>query len=526
MLVFTRSARLAEPEAGTRPAPELDRHARVERERAGLPAAPPPRQVAGQEPRDAVAVAADILGYDSAELSALEFQSRSLATADHLATLYAMWHGETTGLKNDRYRAIVMAALPSEYTSEKLTSHQATWLWRTLRSAEAAGLDVSEVVGEAIQSRSLVGARDLASVIDARIRHQVGPVVPVRQRPWSEQVPQVADPERREFIVQLAAAMDARKERIGEHLAEYPPEWASRVLGPVPDHPLDRLAWQARAADVGAYRELFAYDHDTDPIGPEPTGDTPEKRAAWHTAFAALGPVDGVDLRSLPDGSLLHMRDMYQAETAWAPRHVGRELQRIRVSADDASLGAIRAQAEERVARQRGLDEVADRHGSLAASYHAMRAFYREQESELAATMEIRRDWERATEPTRRLALAADTELRRRHPAQRLEPLRSAEPEVSDKEREQLVLEWGAGDYQTPEWISKLAAERRAVGERLDERKGVRVPSEDPDLEDLGEAWPAWTERDRDAILQPPRPEMRPAQAVAQRYADIQAEPG
>ena len=122
----------------------------------------------------------------------------------------------------------------------------------------------------------------------------------------------------------------------------------------MPDDPLDRLEWQHRAADVGAYRELYSYDHPTEPIGPEPTGDSPEKRAAWHSAFAALGPADGVDLRSLPDGSLLHMRGTYAAETAWAPRHVGRELRQIRVGADTASLAAIRAQAEERIARERG----------------------------------------------------------------------------------------------------------------------------------------------------------------------------
>lgn len=166
----------------------------------------------------------------------------------------------------------------------------------------------------------------------------------------------------------------------------------------MPDDPLDRLEWQRRAAEVGAYRELYGYEHPDEPIGPEPTGDSPEKRSAWHSAFAALGPVDGVDLRSLPDGSLLHMRGTYEAETAWAPRHVGRELQRIRISADDASLGAIRAQAEEGNARQRGHDEVAGRHGVLARSYASMETFYREQETELAETMEVRREWERATE--------------------------------------------------------------------------------------------------------------------------------
>ncbi len=148
-----------------------------------------------------------------------------------------------------------------------------------------------------------------------------------------------------------------------------------------------------------------------------------------------------------------------------------------------------------------------------------MEAFYRAQETALEQTMQARRDWEHATEQTRHLAVAADSELRRRHPDQRFEPLRSAEPVVTDHERDQLALAQGAESYETPEWITRLAAERRAVRERLDERKGVRVPSQDPDYEDQGEAWPAWTARDRDAILQPPGPQMQPAPAIAQRAA-------
>ncbi len=529
MLVSTRSARVAEPEAGTRPAPELDRHARIERERAGMPT--PMAEVAagsiegGPGPRDAIAAAADILGYDRAEASALETQCSALANADHLAVLNAMWQGETGRLQADRYREIVLAALPEQYAAQGLTSHQATWLWRTLWSAELAGLNAEAVVGQAIASRSLAGARDLPSVIDARIRRAVGPVVPLRSRRWSDRVPEVADPGQRAFLSELAAAMDARKERIGEHVAEHPPSWAVRAFGPVPDDPLDRLEWQCRAADVGAYRELYGYDHPADPIGPEPAGDSPDKRAAWHTAFAALGPVDGVDVRSLPDGSLLHMRATYETETAWAPRHVGRELRQTRVAADDAGLGVIRAQAEERVARQRGDLEVAGRHGALARSYAAMEAFYREQETELEQTMEARHDWERATEGSRRIAVAADSELRHRHPGQRFEPLRSAEPVVTEEEREQLLAVPDIASYQAPEWISRLANERRAVRERLDERRGVRIPSEDPDFEDEGEAWPTWHHRDSGAILHPPKPEMRPAPAIAERYADMQAEP-
>ena len=57
-----------------------------------------------------------------------------------------------------------------------------------------------------------------------------------------------------------------------------------------------------------------------------------------------------------------------------------------------------------------------------------MRDRYRHQEDTFALTMADRAEWEHATEHTRHLAVAADAELRRRHPHQPIEPLRSAEP--------------------------------------------------------------------------------------------------
>ncbi len=77
---------------------------------------------------------------------------------------------------------------------------------------------------------------------------------------------------------------------------------------------------------------------------------------------------------------------------------------------------------------------------------------------------------------------------------------------VTDEQREQLFLAPDADTYQAPEWITRLAAERRAVCERVDERKAVRVPIADPDYEPIGEAWTAWAERGRGAILQRPKP--------------------
>jgi hypothetical protein len=151
-----------------------------------------------------------------------------------------------------------MNALPPGYRREP--GHQAKWLWRTLRAAELAGLDPGGVLAEAIAERDLAGSRDIAAVLDARIRHRLGAVVPLPPRPWSEQVPALADPERRAYVAEIAALMDARTDRIGEHTASHPPPWATAALGPVPARPPDRLEWQKRAAAIGAWRELSGYD--------------------------------------------------------------------------------------------------------------------------------------------------------------------------------------------------------------------------------------------------------------------------
>jgi hypothetical protein len=54
---------------------------------------------------------------------------------------------------------------------------------------------------------------------------------------------------------------------------------------------------------------MYGYDHPGDPIGPEPSHQAPDQRAAWHEAFAALGPVSEPGVRAMPDGRLWLLRD-------------------------------------------------------------------------------------------------------------------------------------------------------------------------------------------------------------------------
>ena len=507
--VFTASPKRANPVPGPRPAPELARYDR----RATAPGGPV-APAATTPPGQALAVLAGVLDRDGQQRSATQTRSQALSDADHLAILHAIWTAEITQARDQHYRDLLMNALPPGYRREP--GHQAKWLWRTLRAAELAGLDPARALTDAIAERDLAGSRDIAAVIDARLRHRLSAVVPLPPGPWSARVPAIADPERRAYITEIAALMDARTHRIGDHAASHPPSWATGALGEVPEHPVDRLVWQKRAAAIGAWRELSGYDHPADPIGPEPAAAAPDVRAIWHQALAALGP----DVRGMPDGRLLHLRDTYPIETAWAPQYVADELRQVRAAAWDARLSGLRAAAEARADHS----HAAAQH-KLAAGYQALERAYRQRETVFAQAMADRADWDTATRAQRQLAVAADAELRRRHPGQHFSPLRSAEPEPAPgAQRDDLTHSPDQSPGEIDQWITDLAAGHRTFADRIADRHSQTVPSEDPDYGDLGPAFPAWTSPRREPILRPPMPEIPPSPRILDRAMDRDAD--
>ena len=121
--------------------------------------------------------------------------------------------------------------------------------------------------------------------------------------------------------------------------------------------------------------------------------------------------------------------------------------------------------------------------------------------------------------------MAADAELRRRHPEQRLTPLRSAEPQAAtDAQRAELTLTAGQDIPEAGPWIKDLTAGRRTFADRLADRQSQAIPSEDPEYGNLGQAFPPWTRSSTGAILQPPKPEIRPSARVLERVLDRDAD--
>jgi len=338
------------------------------------------------------------------------------------------------------------------------------------------------------------------------------------------------------------------------------PPWATQALGKLADDPAQRADWQQRAGVLGAYREMFGYDHPADAIGPEPATTTPEARAVWHTAFAALSHTGGIDLRGLTDEQLKLRRGTYERETAWAPKFVADELRLARkqekLARDEAARSAYQATAAER----KGGLELAAVHTQLTRSWQAAQTKSRLVREALTPAHDTHRQWEMMTESARRMAQAADLELKRRGLLPTSQPLTSAEPDgfrypdppapprqhiwiqdtltgsahlpepadtrepVTETQREHLGLQMLGLDpahlqAELPIQVTEIAAYNRQRQEQIDERRSVRVPSDEPDERDQGFAWTALAGRDRDAILQPPKPQIRPAAEVLQRAA-------
>ncbi len=543
---FTREHLYADPQPGTEPAPELARQAVLDREHAGL--AEPP----GPAKRDITAAAAQIMERDGTQLSATETRAAAWADADRLDLLNVQWQHVTRAAAQRRYEAAAAGVLTPAQMEQVKKDPAAQWLWRSLREAEAAGLNMGEVLDRAMARGSLAGAESVAKVVDWRIRQQITRLPALPARPLAEQVPATGDPDMDRYARELAEAMNDRQRRLGEHAAETQPLWIRQGLGPVPADPLARADWEHNAGLIEKYRETWGYAHPGDPIGPRPGQHSPDAAQDWQAAADALTRRDGIDLSALTDGQLWARRAMFERETAWAPPYPAAELETTRKREREAHIRALRADMEARAATSA---DMRDRHTQNAANARAGEALMRDHTERLAAIADTYAEWEAVTETTRRYALAADAELRRRPPSQHVPPLQAqltepgtiepenvwAEPTAAELTRRhpgqhaaQVIQEnvWlqptldgsprlpqpatpepGAAPTeppaaaQIPGQMDLAEAERRAgtAQEKIADMLSTRLPAADPDAESKP-AWQEAAQRQREAVLQPPSP--------------------
>jgi hypothetical protein len=112
---------------------------------------------------------------------------------------------------------------------------------------------------------------------------------------------------------------------------------------------------------------------------------------------------------------------------------------------------------------------------------------------------------------------------RRRYPYHKIKPLRSAEPApVSDAERQHPDLTPQQGSSETAR-MGDLTVQRQAFRPAINEHRQL-VPGEDVTRTNLGEASPSSRTPWRDAILQPPKPQIPPSAEILEFAAEHEIE--
>jgi len=73
---------------------------------------------------------------------------------------------------------------------------------------------------------------------------------------------------------------------------------------------------------------------------------------------------------------------------------------------------------------------------------------------------------------------------------------------------------------ETAQQATDLAARHRAFAAKLAERQRQPPSPEGPDFSELAPLLPAGAEPGRDAILQPPKPQIQPSEQIMKRITD------
>ena len=467
------------------------------------------------------AVLADVLSRDGAEQSASAIRQRNLAHADHLATLHAIWAAETRKrpprpLPRPGHGRAPARPPPAAVAPGPLAvPHPARR--RTRRPGPRRGHPHRHHLprpGRIPRHRRRPGRPDPPA-------HR--PAAPSAARPLGRTgtraarpgPPRLPGPDRRDDGRPHPPPRPAhRPDR--PHLGDHRPRPGARQLGRPP-----RLGTQ------GSRDRRLPGDVR---VRPSRRPDRPRTQPCRHPTSEPPGtkpsrprPAAGPGVRALPDGRLWLLRDIYAAETAWAPRHVGKELRLARLGAFDAGLGAIRATAEADTARK------ADDHGPRRAARVPGRQLPGPARPLSATRTGPRPGHGRpAGMGTRHRPFPASGHRRRRRapppppdPQDRTAALGGASP--GQRRRTPAP---GPGPSRGAARRPRSAtsrSQRQAFRARMDEHQNLAPARMQPGAASARHLPPC--RRGGDAILQPPKPQITPSAEILQLAAEHDIEP-
>ncbi|MBY6412878.1 relaxase domain-containing protein [Rhodococcus sp. BP-252] len=229
------------------------------------------------------------LGLDAVPTLAAARSERELGSADSLSSVMhwrlqrridagaeemAAWRQRLESTMQERFGVHAQTILADERSWERLAVH--------LRGVERSGKDPRAAIAQLRRSVSEPEPTAGDLLADAERRWPLGrdarnPSAPSWILPPMQGRDGV-DPELTAWSRRRYTEIADRTRELGQHAVDDQPDW-TRHLGPIPESPADKLAWQLTAGQVGAYREQFGIDTGRTLIGDRPEhGDA---AAAW-----------------------------------------------------------------------------------------------------------------------------------------------------------------------------------------------------------------------------------------------------
>lgn len=358
---------------------------------------------------DYMGVLTDVLERERDDRTATEVLA---AETDHSESLLALgvWSGVGSEYRRDVNTDRLLNRLGPEATEALVDEPGFGRLLRAMHEIELDGHDPDVLLDEVVGRSELSSARSMSDVLRWRLRLAAEERVPEPcGSSWADRTPR-GDDEVADYLAGVAAEMDGRQERLGELAAAEPPPWAQQHLGEVPDDPLARADWCRRAGAVAAFHELYAPQRDD--LGPAPSRENPEARAAWVRAYEALGAPEALrDYRAATDAELKALVAAYEREETWAPPHVADVLRETRQRVADYTTRAELAHAEAAVAPD---DEERSALFERAETHRAFAQWQADRAEKLELVHGARTQWHDETAETREKAAHARRELSER----------------------------------------------------------------------------------------------------------------
>ncbi|HVA42925.1 MAG TPA: MobF family relaxase [Acidimicrobiales bacterium] len=306
---------------------------------------------------------------DPLQHSALDTAAEEERRRLGLDRLFPIWGDLLAEAGRERWSEVLGEGVDPALARDTLDSPAWGALAARLRAIEAGGMDAGAALLDAVQLRGLEDAGDIAAVLHWRLRRAESAARVVLGPTFAELTPRHGG-DLDAVMAEVAAAMDARMTVLAEVVDRGGPTWADE-LGSRPEG--DAETWLAGAGLVAGYREAFAWDDPTDPLGPRPPAVRVDARAWWDRAALVLGQYEPAPLASMTTEELSLLVEAAKSQAA--PPRVAVALADLSAQRREAELdegrarlagdgaGAERAQlAQERLSAQ--LASLEDSHQS------------------------------------------------------------------------------------------------------------------------------------------------------------------